>query len=396
MQRRERRPDVVDELQRLRHDRAVERVARDLGGVGEVADDRRLRVALLRHEDVDARDVGAVARRVVGRRDLEDAPADVGGVLADESLDEDPVDRRSPLVPPVRVDRRRPAQRAEVEGSAAPPVDVRRRARGAARRRTDSGTTRRTSAKAAMIVAVAGPAPRRTHRRRLPAPRRRRALARRLDRLPGPGPARPSSSSPSSAATPTRRHPSGGWDRRGGFATEGESARARREEDRRACAALGATPVGSPFGSVDYERHGGRAPRYATPCRARSTARTSCSFPAHRSPTPITRGSRGRSSGALDVAVSGSTPSSPTRSGRSSRSCRRWAGRRRRWAHAFEPVPVGPRDRLAKWRAIASLPLAAAAARHATEASAAGPHRYAVAPEWVAASARLTSAEPDP
>jgi LmbE family N-acetylglucosaminyl deacetylase len=48
----------------------------------------------------------------------------------------------------------------------------------------------------------------------------------------------------------------GGWDRRGGFRTEGESARARREEDRLACAILGVRPVWLPFGSVDYERHG--------------------------------------------------------------------------------------------------------------------------------------------
>jgi LmbE family N-acetylglucosaminyl deacetylase len=50
--------------------------------------------------------------------------------------------------------------------------------------------------------------------------------------------------------------PAGGWDRRGGFLTEGDSARARRDEDRRACAVLGVTPVWLPFGSVDYERHG--------------------------------------------------------------------------------------------------------------------------------------------
>jgi LmbE family N-acetylglucosaminyl deacetylase len=47
-----------------------------------------------------------------------------------------------------------------------------------------------------------------------------------------------------------------GWDRRGGLATEGEAARVRREEDRRACAVLGAVPTWLPFGSVDYERHG--------------------------------------------------------------------------------------------------------------------------------------------
>ena len=33
---------------------------------------------------------------------------------------------------------------------------------------------------------------------------------------------------------------SGGWDRRAGFATEGEAAHVRREEDRTACAHLGA------------------------------------------------------------------------------------------------------------------------------------------------------------
>jgi LmbE family N-acetylglucosaminyl deacetylase len=49
--------------------------------------------------------------------------------------------------------------------------------------------------------------------------------------------------------------PTRGWDRRAGFETEGDAARARREEDRAACAVLGASPVWLPFGSVDYERH---------------------------------------------------------------------------------------------------------------------------------------------
>ncbi len=48
----------------------------------------------------------------------------------------------------------------------------------------------------------------------------------------------------------------GGWDRRGGFATEGEAARLRRDEDREACEVLGVLPIRFPFGSVDYERHG--------------------------------------------------------------------------------------------------------------------------------------------
>ena len=83
---------------------------------------------------------------------------------------------------------------------------------------------------------MAAPQPARDAGRRIvvvsPAPRRRRALARRVDRRPGRGAARPSSSSPSSRCDPDSTAPAGGWDRRGGFATEGESARARREEDR--------------------------------------------------------------------------------------------------------------------------------------------------------------------
>ncbi len=58
------------------------------------------------------------------------------------------------------------------------------------------------------------------------------------------------------ACDPDSTAPAGGWDSRAGHATEGESARARREEDRRACARIGATPIWLPFGSVDYDRHG--------------------------------------------------------------------------------------------------------------------------------------------
>jgi LmbE family N-acetylglucosaminyl deacetylase len=58
------------------------------------------------------------------------------------------------------------------------------------------------------------------------------------------------------ALDPGSDAPTGGWDRRAGFATEGEAARARREEDRVACAGLGVAPRWLPFGSVDFERHG--------------------------------------------------------------------------------------------------------------------------------------------
>jgi LmbE family N-acetylglucosaminyl deacetylase len=59
------------------------------------------------------------------------------------------------------------------------------------------------------------------------------------------------------AGDPVSRAPAGGWDRRAGFETQGEAASARREEDRRACRLLHATPVWLPYGDEQYERGGG-------------------------------------------------------------------------------------------------------------------------------------------
>ncbi len=61
------------------------------------------------------------------------------------------------------------------------------------------------------------------------------------------------------ACDPESHAESGGWDRRAGHRTEGESARARGEEDRRAGEILGVTPVWLPYGSADYDRHGDEA-----------------------------------------------------------------------------------------------------------------------------------------
>lgn len=58
------------------------------------------------------------------------------------------------------------------------------------------------------------------------------------------------------AGDPWSTAPARGWDRRGGFETEGGAASARREEDRQACAILGAQTVWLPYGNADYERHG--------------------------------------------------------------------------------------------------------------------------------------------
>lgn len=54
------------------------------------------------------------------------------------------------------------------------------------------------------------------------------------------------------AGVPDSSVPAGGWDRRGGFATEGEAATARRLEDREACHLVGAEPSWLAFSEADY------------------------------------------------------------------------------------------------------------------------------------------------
>jgi len=54
------------------------------------------------------------------------------------------------------------------------------------------------------------------------------------------------------AGDPESRAPAGRWDARAGFRTEGAAARARRDEDRRACELVGARCVWLPFGDDQY------------------------------------------------------------------------------------------------------------------------------------------------
>jgi LmbE family N-acetylglucosaminyl deacetylase len=54
------------------------------------------------------------------------------------------------------------------------------------------------------------------------------------------------------AGNPRSQAPAGPWDSACGFSTAGDAARARREEDRRACALVGARPQWLPFGDDQY------------------------------------------------------------------------------------------------------------------------------------------------
>lgn len=56
------------------------------------------------------------------------------------------------------------------------------------------------------------------------------------------------------AGDPQSRQAAGRWDSAAGFRTEGEAVRARREEDRRACAVVGASPRWLAFPDKQYAR----------------------------------------------------------------------------------------------------------------------------------------------
>jgi LmbE family N-acetylglucosaminyl deacetylase len=58
------------------------------------------------------------------------------------------------------------------------------------------------------------------------------------------------------ACEPTSNAPADDWDRKSGFATEGQAAKQRRVEDRKACSILGVTPRWLDFGAQPYERRG--------------------------------------------------------------------------------------------------------------------------------------------
>jgi LmbE family N-acetylglucosaminyl deacetylase len=65
------------------------------------------------------------------------------------------------------------------------------------------------------------------------------------------------------AGDPASDTPAGGWDSRGGFATEGEAATARRAEDGEACSIIGAEPAWLPFGDGNYAQGRDRSEVFA-------------------------------------------------------------------------------------------------------------------------------------
>ena len=143
------------------------------------------------------------------------------------------------------------------------------------------------------------------------------------------------------ACDPKSDAPTGGWDARAGFANEGESAQARRAEDRRACERLGAVPRWLPFGSVDYERHG-----TDDEVREAVTEALSGADEALLPGFPLSHPDHAWLASVLDGHDLG-----VARLGRYAETLyvRRDEGRAPR---SFRPVRTSPRDRLAKWRAV--------------------------------------------
>jgi len=184
------------------------------------------------------------------------------------------------------------------------------------------------------------------------------------------------------ACDPDSDAATGGWDRRGGFETEGESARGRRDEDRRACAVVGARPVWLPFGSVDYDRHGTEEEvrRAVVAAVDGAGAVLLPGFPlSHPDHAWLVR-ELATALGGRPTALYAEQPY--TRREGADPELPDWVadafGERR-----FERVRSGPRDRLAKWRAIrcyrSQLPLLG---MHRSPRR--GPLRSAFAPEWIA------------
>jgi LmbE family N-acetylglucosaminyl deacetylase len=152
------------------------------------------------------------------------------------------------------------------------------------------------------------------------------------------------------ACDPDSEAQTGGWDARAGFRTEGEAARARRDEDVRACAILGATPVWLAFGSIDYERHGEEEAVRAAVASAVDGA-DAVLLPGSPLSHPDHAWLAGVLVGGVPFRRLGFYAEQPyTRRGGSEADA--WLEDALGGTLRFEPVPASSRDRLAKWRAI--------------------------------------------
>ena len=139
------------------------------------------------------------------------------------------------------------------------------------------------------------------------------------------------------ALDPASSAPTGGWDRRAGFLTEGDAANARREEDRVACGILGVTPKWLPFGSVDFDRHGDENDVWEAMREAVERAALVL-VPG----SPLTHPDHAWLN---QLAGERLTPSVVARYAEQPYTFRTTSA-------PFEPVDVGFRDRVAKWRAL--------------------------------------------
>jgi LmbE family N-acetylglucosaminyl deacetylase len=183
---------------------------------------------------------------------------------------------------------------------------------------------------------------------------------------------------------PDSEAPAGGWDGRAGYRTEGDSARGRREEDRRACALLGVTPVWLPFGSVDYERHGDEQDVRGAVADAVAGADAALvpGFPlSHPDHEWLVRTLAEGRFGCRRLGLYAEQPYAH-RAGRGTEAPE-WVAVALGGRASFSPLRASARDRLAKWRAIreyrSQLPLLGM--RRSLRR---GAHTLALHAEWVA------------
>lgn len=158
------------------------------------------------------------------------------------------------------------------------------------------------------------------------------------------------------AGDPDSEASAGRWDAAAGFATEGEAASTRRQEDRRACQILGAEPVWLAFGDKQYERGGDDVTIQGAVVErlaGKSIALIPGSPLVHSDHAFINQLLLADDLPCARIGLYRELPYGSTR----------WAGRERAKGRTFqgvtlpevppfEPTPIALRDRTTKWRAV--------------------------------------------